>query len=216
VTVAPSADVLTWRVLAPETIQGSELTTLSSFRGAVLFADGRRPVFSDGAGGFRDEDPNDRRSYHVVVRSRDALVGCTRLTPLASVDATTVERIFGRVEIDALLSRLGGARDGCVEGGRWIVAPAFRGGVVGRLLLGALWVLGRRLGAEYALGAAGTRDGQVALIRRVGGIVADVAARRIPELDDDVALTYFALQRPPPKARALIARLEPVLRLESA
>jgi hypothetical protein len=210
---------LAWRLSGPtvpldtrfEPLTVGDLTEISEFRGALLFADGRRPSFSTGAGRFRDVDPNDRCSFHVTVRERGALVACVRATRLGATPEGTIEHVVGRVDFASLLQHMSLARERSFEGSRWIVAPKWRGSRLGKLLLVSLWAIGRRLGGECLFGAAGTRDGQATLIRRMGGAVADLPARHVATLDDEILVTYFDLDHPPPYVLKLLPEVEGLL-----
>jgi hypothetical protein len=104
--------------------------------------------------------------------------------------------------------------DDCVEAGRWIVLPAARGSDLGRTLLLSLWVIGRWLGKRCLFGLAGTRNGQAKMICRTGGqIVPGMEARLIPDLDDDLCLCYFDLDRPPESVAVKLLSVQRLLHL---
>ncbi len=173
------------------------LAEISEFRGRVLYADGRRPHFQSADGHYSDDDPQDLESLHVTVRNHGALVACLRLTPTVH-SLTFIGRLVGAHDLNVVLRNMRLTGGDCVEAGRWIVLPSLRGTDLGRTLLLSCWAVGRWLNKRCLFGLAGTRDGQAKMICRTGGqTVPGMGVRRVQDLDDDVSLVYFDLDRPP-------------------
>jgi hypothetical protein len=173
------------------------LAEISEFRGRVLYANGRRPHFQSAGGQYSDDDPQDLESLHVTVRNHAALVACMRLTPTLH-SRTFIGRLVGAYQLNVVLSTMHLRGNDCMEAGRWIVLPSARGTELAKTLLLSSWAVGRWLNKRCIFGLAGTRDGQAKMIRRTGGqTVAGMGVRRVQDLDDDVSLVYFDLDRPP-------------------
>jgi hypothetical protein len=173
------------------------LAEISEFRGRVLYANGRRPHFRSDDGLFTDKDPQDLESLHVTVRHHGVLVACLRLTQSLN-SRTFIGRLVGAEELNAVLRNMRLRGNDCVEAGRWIVLPSARGMDLGKTLLFSCWAVGICLNKRCLFGLAGTRDGQAKMICRTGGqVVPGMEARLVQDLDDDVALVYFDLERPP-------------------
>jgi hypothetical protein len=189
------------------------LAELSDFRGRVLYANGRRPRFQSDHGLYNDEDPQDLESFHVIVRHHGALVACLRLTP-ALHSRTFIGRLLGADDLNAVLCNMGLTGQDCVEAGRWIVLPSARGTDLAKTLLLSCWAVGRWLDKRCLFGLAGTRDGQAKMICRTGGQRAPgIEARFVQDLDDEVSLVYFDLDRPPQFVAAQLPSVLSRLRL---
>ena len=189
------------------------LAEISEFRGRVLYADGRRPRFRSGDGLYTDEDPQDLESLHVTVRHHGALIACLRLTPTLH-SRTFIGRLVGDEELNAVLRKMRLSGTDCVEAGRWIVLPSARGMDLGKTLLLSCWAVGIWLNKRCLFGLAGTRDGQAKMICRTGGqVVPGMEARSVQDLDDDVSLVYFDLERPPQFVAAQLPSVGRLLQL---
>ncbi len=166
-------------------------------------------------GQYNDEDPLDLESFHVTVRSEGTLVACLRVTPHFHAE-TFIGRILGAGNIQAVLGNAGLKNDDCVEAGRWIVLPSWRGSELGRTVLLSCWVIGRWLNKRRLFGLAGTREGQAKMICRTGGqVVAGMKSRLVEHLDDELSLVYFDLDRPPPSVAMKLPMVQRLLHLES-
>jgi hypothetical protein len=189
------------------------LAEISEFRGRVLYADGRRPHFQSAGGRYSDDDPQDLESLHVTVRNQGALVACLRLTPTLH-SRTFIGRQVGACELEVVLSKMHLTGNDCVEAGRWIVLPSARGTDLARTLLLSCWAVGRWLNKRCLFGLAGTRDGQAKMICRTGGqAVPGMGVRLVQDLDDDVSLVYFDLDRPPHFVAAQLPSVRRLLQL---
>jgi hypothetical protein len=192
------------------------LAEISEFRGRVLYANGRRPHFRSDGGLYTDEDPQDLESLHVTVRQHGALVACVRLTPTLH-SQTFIGRLVGAEELNAVLRNMRLRGKDCAEAGRWIVLPSARGTDLGRTLLLSCWAIGIWLNKRCLFGLAGTRDGQSKMICRTGGqVVPGMEARLVQDLDDDVTLVYFDLERPPQFVAAQLPSVRRLLQLGGA
>jgi hypothetical protein len=189
------------------------LAEISEFRGRVLYADGRRPHFQSAGGQYSDDDPQDLESLHVTVRNHGALVACLRLTPNLH-SRTFIGRQVGACELEVVLSTMHLTGNDCVEAGRWIVLPSARGTDLARTLLLSCWAVGRWLNKRCLFGLAGTRDGQAKMICRTGGqAVPGMGVRLVQDLDDEVSLVYFDLDRPPHFVAAQLPSVRRLLQL---
>jgi hypothetical protein len=66
-----------WHMLPSVTGTASDpqiLAEISEFRGRILYANGRRPLFRQEGGRYADEDLLDPRSFHITARRNDDLV----------------------------------------------------------------------------------------------------------------------------------------------
>lgn len=189
------------------------LAEISEFRGRVLYADGRRPHFQSDGGQYSDDDPQDLESLHVTVRNQGLLVACLRLTPRVH-SQTFIGRLVGAQDLNAVLRNMELTGEDCVEAGRWIVLPSARGADLARTLLLCCWAVGLWLNKRRVFGLAGTRDGQAKMICRTGGQrVSGVDARVVQDLDDEVALVYFDLERPPQSVDEQLPSVRQLLQL---
>jgi hypothetical protein len=85
---------------------------------------------------------------------------------------------------------------------------------LGKTLLLSCWAVGIWLNKRCLFGLAGTRDGQAKMICRTGGqVVPGMEARLVQDLDDDVALVYFDLEKPPPFIAAQLPSVGRLLQL---
>ena len=211
-----AVDRFTWDVHIPESesfldlsrVTPELLDEVSEFRGRVLYDDGRRPEFRH-AGQFLDRDNYDKFAFHLTVRCDRTLIGYLRVIRLKDNSQCLIDRLFGTEQYSGLIARLHTARSHCLEGGRWIVDRGWQGHSLGRQLLFAYWALARSIGGSHIFGAAGSRDGQIAMIQRAGGRVADIPPQHVPEYADELRVVYFELDNPPP---FVLAQLPATLR----
>jgi GNAT superfamily N-acetyltransferase len=155
----------------------------------VLYDGGRRPGFRAVDGRFWDPDPVDLHAYHVLARREGELLGAIRLMPLTSSQPGTLERLLGADRLDRVLADLGATRPETVEGGGWVVVPGARGSGVAKRLVAGTVALAWHLGARLWVGAAGTRDGQVLPVARLGvRFIPGVETMPLPGYADEVRL----------------------------
>jgi predicted GNAT family N-acyltransferase len=211
-----SAEFYRWQLIEPPG-NAAEIAELSEFRGRILHANGRRPMFSRPEGGYSDDDSLDVTSFHVTVRTKDELVACTRIRPLPEHAKSSLGRLITSAQLDGLLEGMRLAHNDCVEVGRWIVAPSVRGTAVARTLIVSCWAVARWLGKRCMLVTAGARDGQVAMLSRFGGQVLHAFhSRFLAEYDDELSPMYFDLDHPPPRVGALLQSAERLLNLRDS
>lgn len=190
------------------------LAEISEFRGRILYADGRRPLFRQEGGRYADEDPLDPGSFHVTARRDGDLVGYIRIRSLPEHPQSSLGLLMTRRQFDAALEEMCLARYDCLEVSRWIVAPCARGTDVGATLVVAAWAIGRRLRKQRLIATVGTRDGQVRMLARFGGqTVHSLGAKFVGEYDDELATMYFELNHPPPRVAAKLSEVERLLNL---
>ena len=133
----------------------------------------------------------------------------TQLRPLAFISSPKVALRAGIALRDMNL-----AGNDCAEAGRWIVLPSARGTDLAKILLLSCWAVGLWLNKRCVFGLAGTRDGQAKMICRTGGqTVPGMDARLVQDLDDDVSLVYFDLDRPPKFVAAQLPSVRRLLQL---
>ncbi len=175
------------------------LNEVRSLRGLVLFNDGRRPRFRSDNGHFRDPDPIDLHSHHILAYDGLRLVGCVRVYPLmASGPACVTEEVLGAKAFSDMLEKLGVKRTETVEIGRWIVHPEYRtSGRPGMQLAAASAVLAVDLGsgsnarAGLVVCCAGTGDQQDQLLGRIGlSALAPAKPIQLDDFNDDVCVMY--------------------------
>ncbi|MGH7111641.1 MAG: GNAT family N-acetyltransferase [Stellaceae bacterium] len=164
---------LAWHLHPPEAAAGSPawLEDIRALRGSVLFDNGRRPSFRSADGRCRDADPIDLHAYHVLAYDGPILAGCVRVYPLTEDGPLCLaEQIRTRPGLAALFDEPGACRPAAAEIGRWIVHPAYRGKLLAARLAAAAAALTTSLGIGrgLVLCAAGTGDGQDAMLARLG------------------------------------------------
>lgn len=211
-----SAEFYRWHLIEPP-VNASEIAELSEFRGRILHANGRRPVFAHSDGGYSDDDPLDMTSVHVTVRTEGELVACIRIRPLPEHAKSSLGRLVTSAQLDGLLEGMRLVHNDCVEVGRWIVAPSVRGTAVAWTLVVSCWAVARWMGKRCMLVTAGARDGQVTMLSRFGGQVLHAFhSRFLEEYDDELLPMYFDLDRPPPRVAALLQSVERLLNLRDS
>ena len=206
-----------WQVVPSADCKGTDpvmLAELSEFRGRILYANGRRPRFRREGGGYTDDDPLDRQSFHVTVRKDGDLVGYIRIRPLPESSQSSIGRLVTRGQFEAALEEMRLTRNDCLEVSRWIVDSSARGTAVGATLVVSCWAVGRWLGKRRLLATVGTRDGQARMLGRFGGqILRSVDAKFIPEYDDELVTMQFDLNHPPPRVSAQLSAVGRLLKL---
>lgn len=199
-----AASEVSWEVHSPEAetflqlrrVTPELLQEVSEFRGRVLYDGGRRPEFKT-EGHFWDRDEYDKSAFHLTVRCNRTLIGYLRVIRLSDHVQGLIDRLFGGERYAGLLAELHTNRRSCLEGGRWIVDRDWQGHSLGRQLLLAYWAIARSVGGSHIFGAAGSRDGQIEMIKKAGGCVADVPPKLVPEYADELRIVYFELDHPP-------------------
>lgn len=208
-----SAAFYRWRVIEPPG-KASEIAELSEFRGRILHANGRRPLFSRPEGRYADDDPLDVCSFHITARTGGELVACIRIRLLPEHAKSSLRHLVTPAQLEGLLEGMRLTRNDCMEVGRWIAAPSVRGTAVARTLLVSCWALGRWLGKHCMLATAGARDGQVTMLSRFGGeVLHSFHSRFLVEYDDELSSMYFDLKHPPPRVAAQLPSVERLLNL---
>jgi hypothetical protein len=190
------------------------LTELRRFRAEVLWSGGLRPAFRDTDGGFRDDDPIDLHSYHVVTTDGGEPIATLRVVPIAA-GSGFCDRLLGRAVVDRLLDQLGTDRDDTWEGSGWAVQPSRRRAAMGARVLAAGSAVARELGLHTAIGAAGSRYGQLVRILAAGYRRAE-GAEPVPvsSLADDVYLVHGTLDTLRPGFQALVEQASDLLEWE--
>lgn len=220
VVARASATFYQWHLVEPSgsASEGSlVLAELSQFRGRILHANGRRPRFLCHGGGYADDDPLDMISFHIAVRTEGELVACVRLRLLPEHAQSSIGRLATPSQFEGLLEEMRLARNDCIEVGRWIVAPSFRGTAVARTLVLSCWAIGRWLGKRCMLVTAGTRDGQARMLSRFGGqVLHTFHSQFLAEYDDELSPMYFDLDHPPPRVAVQLPSIERLLNLSGS
>ncbi|MEU6714559.1 GNAT family N-acyltransferase [Nonomuraea sp. NPDC046802] len=166
---------------------------IRSFRGEVIYQNGRFPHFRLADGAFDDADEHDVHAYHLVVRSRStgAIVATARAAPL---ERLPVSRVLALDEPTAtrLMSSRGLRRSEVFEGARWVVDPRHRGRRIGQLLIVAGALLTRRAHRKLIWVLAGTATGQDALLRQFGFQEVSATPHPMPDVGDTVKLLACA------------------------
>ena len=165
---------LAWHLHPPTATESAPewLKDVRAMRGSALFDNGRRPSFRGADGRCCDADPIDRHAYHILAYDGPILAGCVRVYPLTGNGPPCLaEQLLARADLAACLDKPETGRSIAAEIGRWIVHPAYRGkGLLAVRLAAAAAALTLRLGIErgLVLCAAGTGDGQDAMLARIG------------------------------------------------
>ncbi|WP_169978267.1 GNAT family N-acyltransferase [Microbispora sp. H10836] len=193
----PDADLLeTVRLeIQPPSLCGSSFGTepwqreIRSFRGEVIYENGRFPHFRMEDGEFDDPDEHDGHAYHVLARLRSTgeLIASARLAPAELLTPSKVVALDEPGAVRLLRSeRL--HRSDVLEGARWVVHPRHRGRRIGQLLVVASNVLGQGLERSLIWVLAGTAAGQDAILHRLGFREASPDRHPMPEVGDIVKL----------------------------
>lgn len=206
---------LLWEVYPPPVGETEWLAAMRRFRAEVLHADGLRPAFRGPDGRFRDEDPTDLVAHHVVATEGGTPVAALRIVPLAATGQGFCERLIGSGALEQLLDRIGTDRADTWEGSGWAVRADRRRGAMGANVLAAGQGVARTLGLRMAIGAAGSRYGQLYRILAAGYRTApDVGSIHVPALVDDLHLVHGTLDTLRPGFQAAVERVSDLLRWE--
>jgi N-acyl-L-homoserine lactone synthetase len=192
------------------------LHELSEIRGRVLYAEGRRPSFRLWNGTFADCDPLDMHAYHVIAREpTGTVVGCIRLVPLTDATECITEEIVGKTLFNKALDELGVSRSLAAECSRWIVVRELRSTLLGMRLIAGIIAFGRQLGYRILIGPTGVRDGQAALLGRIGmQPVPYLSSVEVPRYDDELEFLYLDPCRVEPKFTRTINKMARRLELD--
>jgi hypothetical protein len=183
-----------WKLYPPPVVTSSTLdwlAELSEMRGRLLYADGRRPAFRLSNGKFADDDALDRYGYHLLAYAATGLVGCARLVPLAAGARCVTESLVGSQPLHNALLALNVSRHQAAECGRWLVAPEYRRTSMAMRLAGGIFAIARQLEYKIMVGSAGTQDGQVNLLIRIGfQPLPTLAPLAVPVYNDELQFLY--------------------------
>lgn len=208
----PHADGLRWHVHTAPAEVPDWLVALRRFRAEVLYNDGLRPSFRLPDGTFHDDDPADLHAHHVVATVDDLPVATLRVVPLAAAGRGFCDRLIGVDGVDDLLGRIGLARAEVWEGSGWAVQTTRRRAAMGARVLAAGSAVARDLGMATAIGAAGSRYGQLYRILAVGYQRADwLEPVHVPDLADDVHLVHGTLDNLRSGFRTLVEQTSDLL-----
>lgn len=202
-----------WQVHPPPAGEPDWLVAVRRFRAEVLHADGLRPMFRRSDGQFRDDDPADPFAHHVVATDGGRPVAVFRVVPLGRTRRGVCERLIGSAPLGRLLTRIEADRADTWEGSGWAVHPERRRAALGVTALAAGQVVARRLGLRTAIGAAGSRYGQLYRILAAGYQPAPgIGSIYVPELVDDLQLVHGTLDTLRPGFQATVERAADLLR----
>jgi len=157
------------------------LREIQQLRAQVLLDNGLRPEFDSGGGEVADRDPLDLHSVHIVAHDRDRLVGCVRVTPIASPVACTTVKTIGQAGLERLLETLDMDPSQVVEHGRWFVRTDYQSTGAGLLLMAASFALAHSLGFPGSVATA--RSEVVPILTRLG-------ARPVPGMEPIKSARY--------------------------
>lgn len=207
---------LVWNVHAPPVdAEGVPewLVAVRRFRAEMLHADGLRPDFRGPDGQFRDDDPADPFAHHIVASADGHPVATLRVIPLAATPLGFCERLLGTPALDRLLDDLGAARSETWEGSGWAVRPGRRRATLGAMVLAGGSAVAQKLALRTAIGASGTRYGQLFRILSVGYVRANgVGPIAAPGLADDLQLVHGTFDTLRPGFRTLVEQTSELLR----
>lgn len=173
------------------------LRELSAVRGEVYYSNGRRPQFRLSDGTYADSDATDTIAHHLVIRCHGTVAACSRLLPLTDLRTSTVAKLIGEQQFDAILQDLRVTAAETFEGSRWTVVPEFRQHNLGRSIFMLSWFVGRALGMKGAFLLAGTRDSQDKALCRLGARPVDRCPLiPAPKFSDDLRLLYVDVAHP--------------------
>ena len=175
---------LSWMIRPPpervaresDDVASNRMNDVRSFRGSVLFDNGRRPHFQTKDGTFLDDDPADTYAHHILTYHGERLVGCVRVyCPGVDTPPCVTETLLGEHAFVLMLEKLGLQRLGVVEIGRWMVDPDHRssGGLAAQLAASSAALANALKYAsetprDIVLCSVGTIDRQDAMLGRIG------------------------------------------------
>lgn len=206
---------VSWEVHPPPAGIPAWLDQVRRFRAEVLHAGGLRPAFRGPDGRFYDDDPADDRAHHVVATVEGRPVAALRVVPLALTHDGFCERLLGTAALAAFLDRIEAERATTWEGSGWAVHPGHRSGAMGATVLAAGQAVARDLGLDVAIGAAGSRYGQLHRILTAGYRRAPgVEPIDVPALADEVHIVHGSLDSLRPTFRSHVEHVADLLRSE--
>jgi predicted GNAT family N-acyltransferase len=152
------------------------MSDVRSFRGSVLFDNGRRPHFQTKGDTFLDDDPADAYAHHILTYHGERLVGCVRVyCPAVDTPPCVTETLLGEHAFVLMLEKLGLQRSSVVEIGRWMVDPDHRssGWLAAQLAAGSAALANAlkyvsETPRDIVLCSVGTIDRQDAMLGRIG------------------------------------------------
>jgi hypothetical protein len=142
------------------------------------------------------------------------MVGCVRAVSLISSFSTVGDSLLGRAGVEKLLLTIGASRYQTFEVSRWLVLVKDAPSNVAIRLITGMWAVLRWLGAQKAIGMAGTRDGQDQMLIRLGaqripGVLPIISAR----YGQTIVALWFDLSQPPSHCAALMDKMALTLEL---
>lgn len=207
---------LAWHVHPPpSTGEGMPawLVAVRRFRAEMLHADGLRPNFRGPDGSYRDDDPADPFAHHIVATDGDRPVATLRVVPLAATGLGFCERLLGSAALEDILADLGTERSETWEGSGWSVRPGRRRATLGAMVLAGGTAVAQQLGLRTAIGASGTRYGQLYRILSAGYTRASgVGPIPAPDLADDLQIVHGTFDTLRPGFRDLVEQTSELLR----
>jgi hypothetical protein len=209
-----------WKLYPPPVVTFSTLdwlAELSEMRGRLLYAEGRRPAFRLSNGKFADDDALDHYAYHLLAYAATGLVGCARLVSLAARARCVTETLVGSQSLHNALLALNVSREQAAECGRWLVAPQYRRtSMLAMRLAAGIFAIARQLEHKILVGSAGTQDGQVNLLIRIGfQPLPTLAPLVVPLYNDELQFLYIDPRYASAKLTPLINQMVEGLALAS-
>lgn len=189
------------------------LAAVRRFRAETLHSDGLRPGFRGPDGRFRDDDPADPFAHHIVASAEGTPIATLRVIPLTATRLGFCERLLGSAGLERLLTDLGTDRSDAWEGSGWAVRPGRRRAKLGAMVLAAGTAVAQELGLHTAIGASGTRYGQLYRILSAGYHRASgIDPIPAPALVDDLQLVHGTFDTLRPGFRTLVEQTSELLR----
>ena len=193
------------------------LLELQRFRGEVLYNNGLRPAFQTPDGQLSDPNPADPYAYHIIARTTDEVVASLRVIPLTCTDQGFCEQLLGPDGLRRLMRTIGCSRNQVWEGSGWAVCQSWRNASIGSQAVAAGFAVAGKLQLPVAIGASGTRYGQLNHVLTMGyREVPGFGLLPAPTLSDDIRLVYGAFTTLRPAFRDLVDRVAGQLIYETA